>query len=133
MKSRIATLAFIAACDACAGSATLPGEEHLGTLLQPGRNEASVSIESRDGTLAVVVSTFGDGCDAVGRTEVEVRGSLIEITPWDTRAAGPCVDMLLVLRHAIRVAVSAPRPWTIIIRGQTRQNGPCTSVTRVVE
>src|SRR5689334_6054776 len=48
----------------------------------------------------VLLTTIGDGCTRKGPTRVSVRGSTVEIAPFDTSYTGICIDIGIILDHS---------------------------------
>lgn len=83
----------------------------------------------------VRVPTYAGGCtQAIARTEVQVRGAVVEIRPVNrtvTVPGGGCTRDLRVLEHRAMITVTTVSPVLVRIRGAERNaaTGNATSST----
>jgi hypothetical protein len=73
----------------------------------------------------VAATTLGGGCERAGETEVDVRGGLATVTPYDyTARAAACTDILRFLPHTATLRFASP--GEAVVRLQGRRVGPDT-------
>lgn len=73
----------------------------------------------------LAATTLGGGCERAGETEVDVRGSVATVTPYDyTARAEACPDILRLLPHTAVLRFGTP--GEAVVRLQGRRIGPDT-------
>lgn len=66
----------------------------------------------------VSIRTYGGGCVREGSTDVIVRGSTVDIRPYDIHTGQDvCTDILHVFEHAASLTLTAPGPAVIRFHG----------------
>lgn len=71
--------------------------------------------------LTVQVVTFGNGCNAVGGTDVVVRALEADVLPWDLDHSSEkvdCPDLLRTFRHSATVRFEQPGTATVRVNGR---------------
>ena len=124
----------IAAC-----SPTEPAREVrvIGNLASPA-DTALISLPSRAAVgipVAIVVTTFGDGCYREGETEISRDALHVQITPFDYRWQGRdviCTSILLRFRHETLVTFDTRGEAVITIHGVQQPGDRPFVVTRQI-
>ena len=121
-----AALLLLAAC----GGATDPEWRRVVGVVDVG-DGAPGALAVPDTVVAGVpftatVTTFGSGsCTRPDGAELEVRGSVADIVPYDRDATGPrpCTDDLAPLPRDVRVRFTAPGRALVRVRGRALRGG----------
>lgn len=70
--------------------------------------------------LLIEIMTWGDGCYSFERTDVELIGDSIDVTPYDRRRLGDgvCPNILRHLDHSVTVKFETPGAKTVRVTGR---------------
>ncbi len=124
---RVAALAvgLVAGC-----SRNHPDETESWVGVQPGFIEfydRPIDIQAPEtaragDTVTIMVTTYGDGqCIKFHDTDVAVSGNAVEIVPLDyfeERAGNWCPDILVSIKHQVRVALIEPGATKVLVKGR---------------
>lgn len=115
-------IGFLTACSAAATDV----EERvaLGTIAGYTSVDPQIEIGATTGAVTVRVTTYGNSCYRIERTDVAVQGRTAVVTPWDRiDLGGACADILRAMPHMVSIPF-APGPVEIVVRGLDRSAGP---------
>jgi len=122
-------LVLLAACEPATGPTPLE-ERIIGVIAVAGDTTTKVLVvpdSARAGTgFQVTVTTFGNGCDRAGEVEVEMRGLVATLHPYDyTRRDAAACDPA-VRRFPRSTTLTFAERGDALVRVQGRRIGPGT-------
>lgn len=114
----LVSIGYLAACSA----PTEPDiDVTIGAIAGYRADDPQITIEPVEGATIVRVSTYGNSCYSIARTDVAIAGRTAVVTPYDQiDLTGVCLDLLKELVHEIRVDFGRPGPATIVVTGFDR-------------
>lgn len=133
----LAPLLLLAACSGVTGPE--PGSRRVVGVIDIGsRVPGSLAVPdtvAAGAQFTVTVTTFGSSsCTRADGAEVEVRGLVAEIVPYDREATGArvCTDDLRPFPRKVTVSFAGPGQATVRVRGRALGGGSPVLETRVV-
>ena len=85
---------------------------------------------------AVTVTTYGNGCVALGETRVTVSGLTVVVEPFDWVAQQPpgaaCPEQLILFSHLATVEIVERGTATLRVRGRREPGGELLEVERSI-
>ena len=138
--TRIPALAPLLLLTACSGATGLePGSRRVVGVIDVGsqslRALAAPDTVAAGAPFVVTVTTFGSSsCTRADGAEVEVRGLVAEVVPYDREATGArvCTDDLRPFPRDVTVRFSAPGQATVRALGRGLGGGAAVVEARVV-
>ena len=112
-------------------------QEVLGYIQGFHRDDPRIEVPdvvSRGQAFSVVVTTYGDGCTSMGRTEVAPSAGGAVVTPIDLEdtSANVCADVLRTFRHEASVQLDRAGTARIVVRGRDSRSGREVQAERTV-
>ncbi|MEW5931336.1 MAG: hypothetical protein AB1941_28045 [Gemmatimonadota bacterium] len=138
MTRRLAVPALLALA-ACGGGLSDPGSRRVPGVIDTGgggdRALAVPDTVAAGAPFTVAVTTFGSSsCTRPDGAELEVRGLVAEVVPYDREAAGArvCTDDLAPFPRDVTVRFASPGRATVRVRGRDLRGRPAVVEAGVV-
>ena len=85
------------------------------------QDDPQLVLEGQTKAVEVGLKTYGSSCRSKGevRVSIKTKKRKIQLSPFDYRSTdSPCLDILQVFDHSLRVDLEAGGRWTVLLVGR---------------